>query len=202
MDDSLYLDANRLSRATPWAHHPIAQYALWGGLVLLAVLLAAGWARGRLQRDAPDQFAIVFLTGLSTVVAVLANQRLLSPLVARPRPFVSHPHALVLLTRSHDYSFPSDHCVIAGAFAVGLWTLDRTFGVLAAILAVALAFGRVYAGMHYPADTLIGLLVGAALCAVAVRTGRASVRRLAVAAMTTPLRPIVASRSIASTAGR
>lgn len=116
MDTSLYLDVNRLTRETPWAHTALAQYALWGGLALLATLLAGGWLWARRHPEAVDLFAVTFLTGLGTLAAVVVNQKLLSPVFARPRPFVHHPGAVVLLSRSHDFSFPSDHCVIAASW--------------------------------------------------------------------------------------
>lgn len=43
VDTQWYLDVNAFARATPWLHTVLAAYALWAGLVALAVLLVAGW---------------------------------------------------------------------------------------------------------------------------------------------------------------
>lgn len=188
MDDGLYLDVNRLARDTPWAHPVLGAYALWGGLVLLAALLVGGWLWARTRPDAPGRCAVALLTGASTVVAVVLNSQVLSVLFARPRPYVAHPDALVILTRSADFSFPSDHAVIAGAFAAGLLLLHRPLGTIAAVF---LAFTRVYAGMHYPADVLAGLLIGAAVAVLIILPLRRPVTALLRSVAASPLRPLV-----------
>ena len=74
---------------------------------------------------------------------------------------------LVLATRSADFSFPSDHAVMAGAVAVGLVFVSRRLAALAAVAALVMAFARVYIAAHYPADVAVGLVLGAVV-AVAV----------------------------------
>ena len=64
---------------------------------------------------------------------------------------------LVLAHRSADFSFPSDHAVMAGAVAAGLWFVSRRLGIIAAIAAVVMAFARVYIAAHYPQDVAAGL---------------------------------------------
>jgi membrane-associated phospholipid phosphatase len=91
----------------------------------------------------------------------------------------------VLLPCSVDYSMPSDHCVIAGAFVAGLLVLDRVVGVVAMVVALLLAFARVYTGVHYPTDTLVGLLVGAVIALTMVLTLRRPVGALAARLATT-----------------
>jgi len=66
----------------------------------------------------------VVCAGVGTVVALLVNQDLVSPAVGRARPCQVLAHVEVLLSCAHDYSFPSDHCVLAGAFVAGLAFLD------------------------------------------------------------------------------
>src|SRR5206468_11785663 len=68
---------------------------------------------------------------------------------------------LVLATRSSDFSFPSDHAVMAGAAAAALWLVSRALGALATVAALVMAFARVYIAAHYPWDVAAGLVVGA-----------------------------------------
>jgi len=42
----------------------------------------------------------------------------------------------VLVARSTDFSFPSDHAVMAGAVAAGVWLVDRRLGLLTTIAAL------------------------------------------------------------------
>ncbi|MGH3413826.1 MAG: phosphatase PAP2 family protein [Marmoricola sp.] len=194
MDTSWYRSVNDFARDTPWLHGFLAAYALWGGLVVLAVILVASWWLGRGRRDAPTAVATTVLTGVACIVALLLNQQLISPAIARPRPCLALHHVEVLLTCNRDYSMPSDHCVIAGAFVAGLWLLNRRTGMWAAALALLLAFGRVYVGVHYPSDAIVGLLVGAAVALVIVLALRQPVARLCIRLADTPLRPLVLAR--------
>ncbi|HZS22412.1 MAG TPA: phosphatase PAP2 family protein [Pseudonocardiaceae bacterium] len=164
IDTAMYLLINNFSRHTPWLHGLCAAYALWVGLVALSALLVTAWWNARRQPDPPRQVAVATLTGVATVVSLLANQFLISPVFARPRPCHALAHVEILLNCASDYSMPSDHCVIAGAFVAGLWFLGRGYGVVASALAILLAFSRVYAGVHYPLDTAAGLLSGALIC--------------------------------------
>ncbi|MGW4213026.1 phosphatase PAP2 family protein [Lentzea sp. NPDC004789] len=60
-----------------------------------------------------------------------------------------------------DWSFPSNHSVIAGASAMAIWSLHRALGWVAAVCAVAAAASRVAVGVHYVHDVVAGLLLGA-----------------------------------------
>ena len=71
----------------------------------------------------------------------------------------------LLVDKTTDFSFPSDHATAAGAVAVGLVLTNRRWGIFAGVLAVVMAFTRVYVGAHYPADVLAGLALGGAVAA-------------------------------------
>lgn len=191
LDGDLYRAVNGFARDTGWLHPFFEPYALWGGPVLIVLLLVLAWWRARSRPEATYWVATSVLTGVGAVVAVLANQHLISPAIARVRPCAVMPHAEVLLTCTSDYSMPSDHCMIAGAMAAGLWLLSRRLGAVATALAVLLAFGRVYVGVHYPSDTVVGLLLGAAIGLVVIVALRPACRRLAELMSRGPLRPLV-----------
>lgn len=82
-------------------------------------------------------------------------------MVAEARPYAVLPHILVLAHCSTDPSFPSDHAVLAGAVAAGLWLVNRRLGNVAVLAAAAMAFARVYIGAHYTHDVLAGLAIRA-----------------------------------------
>lgn len=194
MDTDWYLTINNFARSTPWVHWLGAQYALWGGLVLLVALLVVGWLWARRRPDAANRVTIVVLTGVSAVVVLVINQHLISPAIARPRPCLTLTHVEVLLRCTNDYSMPSDHCIIAGALVAGLWILNRRFGITATVLALLLAFGRVYAGVHYPSDTIVGLLVGAAIGTIIVLALRRPVRSVCQRLESTPVSVLIRTK--------
>lgn len=189
-DVSWYWIINKFAQRTPWLHSVAAGYALWGGLVSLALLLIVAWWRARGRPQPLVAVASAVLTGVSTVVALLVNQ-LLSSMFARPRPCQIFPHAEVLLRCAGDYSLPSDHCVIVGAFVAGLWLVHRGYAAVATMAALVLAFARVYVGVHYPFDTVAGLLTGALIAIVIVLGLRRRATTFACVLTTTGLRPLI-----------
>jgi membrane-associated phospholipid phosphatase len=103
-------------------------------------------------------------------VALLVAQPIANA-IDRARPFVAHPsQSHLLIGRSTDPSFPSDHATGAFAIAVAIWMYDRTFGAVFLLLAVLVSFARVYVGTHYPGDVVGGAILGA-LVALLLRWG-------------------------------
>jgi membrane-associated phospholipid phosphatase len=92
----------------------------------------------------------------------------------RERPYEVVPAADPLLRWDVSSSLPSGHAATSAAGAFILAYLLGRFGLPLALLAVAICFSRVYVGVHYPLDVLVGAAVGLAVGAVAV----ALVRRL------------------------
>ncbi|MCC5697916.1 phosphatase PAP2 family protein, partial [Klebsiella pneumoniae] len=55
-----------------------------------------------------------------------------------------------------DWSLPSNHSAIAAAFAVALAAQWRKITSLVVLLALLEGFSRVFIGVHYPHDVLLG----------------------------------------------
>lgn len=78
-------------------------------------------------------------------------------LVRRPRPVLEGLPPLGGAPSS--LSFPSAHATSSFAVATAMARVEP-LGALAFLLALALALGRPYLGMHYPSDVLAGALLG------------------------------------------
>ena len=79
--------------------------------------------------------------------------------VERPRPATTIPQADPLMGAG-GWSFPSGHAATAFAGAVALSYLWRRGAPLFFLLAAAIAFSRVYVGVHFPGDVLAGAALG------------------------------------------
>jgi membrane-associated phospholipid phosphatase len=193
LDARWYLDINSFARSTHWLHGVLAAYALWGGLVVLAaVFLGTYWFVARARPDGPRWVGLMVLGGGGALVALGANQ-LIGHAVGRVRPCHALPHVETLLACANDASFPSDHAMIAGALVAILIIVDRRVGLAGLVLALLLAFARVYAGVHYPGDVASGLVIGAAIDLVVVVALRPVATWAAGALAQTGLRPLLAT---------
>ena len=188
VDRSWFLDVNSLARATPWLHQPFVLFAKYG-IVVFAVLLLAGWWWARGSRDLAAVSAALWAP-IGVLIAVGLNQPV-GNAVAERRPYTTLPHVLVLVSRSADFSFPSDHAVMAGSVTAGLFLVNRKLGIVSLVAAAVMAFTRVYVGVHYPGDVLAGLLLGAAVSLLGYLLLRPLLLRLVGGLTRTPLRPVV-----------
>lgn len=81
--------------------------------------------------------------------------------VRRPRPVLeSVPVIRQLHRQPATTSFPSGHAASAAAFVTGVALESPRWGTVVAPVAAAVAFSRIYTGVHYPSDVLVGAALG------------------------------------------
>ena len=134
-----------------------AAYPVFAAAAPVAAGIAV--ARGTEYRPA----ARIFLSEAGTTIVVFALKRL----VRRPRPYRTMPG--IVARDSHHagdatgdpYSFPSGHAAIAFAIATSATLSDARLAAPAYLWATAVAASRVWHGVHYPSDVLVGAAIGA-----------------------------------------
>jgi undecaprenyl-diphosphatase len=130
-----------------------------GGTIWLAIEAAVAWWRSKWSDFAALAVALLITT--------IAADRIVKPVVHRMRPFDAIPGVAVIGGRPHDPSFPSGHAANAFAGAVLLSSTSPRGRMAWLAIAVAIAYSRVYLGVHYPSDVAGGALIGA-VCGAAV----------------------------------
>ena len=86
---------------------------------------------------------------------------ILKNLVARVRPFDVNTAVQLLVRAPRDFSFPSGHTAASFTAVMALYlTGEKKLLPPALVLAVLIAFSRLYLYVHYPTDVLGGVFVG------------------------------------------
>ena len=118
--------------------------------------------------------AVLFLipktrkTGLGMAIAMMIGLLVcnvtLKPLVARIRPYDLQAQLGVTINllngTMHDFSFPSGHTIASFEAAVVLIRNSKKMGIPAMILAILIAFSRLYLYVHYPTDVIASIILG------------------------------------------
>ena len=164
MDWSLFHGINDFAARTGWAHGFMRSYAKYGVVIFAVLLLLAGLMS---LQQGPKALARTTWAACAALVALVVNQPIANA-VDRARPYAAHPNVHLLVSRSADPAFMSDHSVVAGAIAAGLCFISWRLGIVAVAAAVFMAFARVYVGAHYPGDVLAGLAFGALIASAGV----------------------------------
>jgi undecaprenyl-diphosphatase len=117
--------------------------------VVVGVILAAAWRR---------PWFLVLL--LAADFAADGLSLALRQTIGRERPPLVYPEPKPLVDVPHSGAFPSGHASAAFACAtVFAWASPR-LRVPAFVLAAAIAWSRVYVGVHWPLDVLGGAVLG------------------------------------------
>ncbi|MFL6659337.1 MAG: undecaprenyl-diphosphatase [Massilia sp.] len=122
------------------------------------MLMIALWLLGGQMRR--KQVLHMFLM---TLLALGLNQ-LAALAWPHPRPFmVALGHTFI--AHADDSSFPSDHMTVFACVGLRL-LLDRAYRLAAGVLAAgcAVAWARVFLGVHFPFDMIGALMVAAVAC--------------------------------------
>lgn len=105
-------------------------------------------------------------TGITVLAALgteyLLCEHLLKPLVGRIRPCDINTGVQLLIGNPHEYSFPSGHAASSFAAATVLYRRGFRWKKWLMLLAVLIAFSRLYLYVHFPTDVLAGAAIGAA----------------------------------------
>ena len=121
--------------------------------ILVAVILVCT----RKYRESGLRLMLALFIG-----GVLCNL-ILKPTVARIRPFDINTAIELIVNPPADFSFPSGHTVSSFLAVPILWKANKKFGIAALILAILIAFSRLYLCVHYPTDILAGIVLGLAI---------------------------------------
>ncbi len=106
---------------------------------------------------------------ISLLLTHLINNYFLKFLIERPRPYEVLEGVRLVIGKVAETSFPSGHSATAFGSAFVIFLRERGWLRWTAIsLAVLMAFSRLYVGVHYPLDVLVGSIIGIMIASLVV----------------------------------
>ena len=94
------------------------------------------------------------------LLSFIVGNLIIKSLVNRLRPCQIDETVSLIVMIPFDSSFPSGHTLNGITAAVTLMFIDKRMGIPALVLAILIAFSRMYNFMHFPTDVLVGALLG------------------------------------------
>lgn len=132
-----------------------------------------------LQRDSSNYFkniiiynksgiAIALLLAIAVILADQISANFIKNSVGRLRPCHSLDNINLLISCGSGKSFPSAHATNNFAAAVLLSHFYKKYKYIFFSLATLVAFSRVFVGVHYPFDILVGAILGSIISCVLI----------------------------------
>lgn len=119
-------------------------------IILLVAIIYYAFSKKKAKRLF---FIVVTSTGINTIA---------KNIVKRPRPFANGEITAIRQETATGYSFPSGHS--QNIATLGTYFSERVrkvwFIVAASILILLVGFSRMYLGVHYPSDVIVGIILG------------------------------------------
>lgn len=149
------------SLANPFFDAVMPQISNIGGFVaLIALTLIAIAVLKYTKRDKYAKIAKQCLYALVLSGIIVASLKIL---VNEPRPYTVLGHVRQLVTPTEPFSFPSGHNSSTFSIAtvlIGRFKKNRILVVLLLAFCIVIAFSRIYVGVHYPHDVVVGAMIG------------------------------------------
>jgi membrane-associated phospholipid phosphatase len=167
LDVSIFRTLNDLCGSSPTLDRIVVHLEVLKGSLLMGMVgLLWYWPDKEMTRRRETILTII----LAVAVSLILNRAISMMAPYRERPMYSIganvPTFEWHADLEHWSSFPSDNATYLFAIAAGFWLISRWWGLFFGIFAAFAAVARVYLGIHYPSDVLVGALIGIATSAV------------------------------------
>jgi len=106
------------------------------------------------------KWKIIFQSFLAAILARFGIVEIIRYFFPRARPFVENHINLLISHNPNEPSFPSGHAAFYFALSTVVYSYNKKAGILFFIASFLIVVFRVFVGVHWPLDILVGALVG------------------------------------------
>ncbi len=140
---------------TPWLDKIMVAITSLGNAGILWIVMAA------VLLIIPRTRKVGICMAIALVLDLFITNCLLKNLVARTRPYDVANFTDLIVKKPTDYSFPSGHTAASFAAVTALFmSRKKLLGTISCVIAILIAFSRMYLYVHFPTDIIGGIVVG------------------------------------------
>lgn len=119
------------------------------GAIIIVLLL---WKKNRIM---------ILSVAISVFLSRLIIGEAIKTIVHRARPYMVLETANKIITENADFkSMPSGHAAIFFALAMAVYFYNKKFGIFLFASAILISIARIFCGVHWPSDILVGAIIG------------------------------------------
>ncbi len=150
---SLFFSINNLAGHSVWLDRLGIFFADYSGYIILAILVLILFSRPSVAAR-----RMVVVASVSAIISRGIVTTAIRFLYYHSRPFTAL-HVNQLIPES-GASFPSGHAAFYFAIAMAVYLYNKKLGISFFVISLLMGLARIYAGVHWPADVVGGLVVG------------------------------------------
>jgi undecaprenyl-diphosphatase len=106
-----------------------------------------------------NQKRIMIICGSITFVIAEIIGKVAGKIHSNNQPFAELSNVNQLIEKAVDNSFPSDHTILFFSFCMTFWLFRGGKGFFWILLALLVGISRIWVGIHYPADIMVGVII-------------------------------------------
>ncbi|GAB0167854.1 undecaprenyl-diphosphatase [Lysinibacillus sp. CTST325] len=150
---NLFRIINNLGKELPFTNLPmiiIAEYTV----LCLAIFVILYW----FTKNSENKVMLIS-AGMAFILAEIIG-KLAGLLHFNQQPFAVLSNTNQLIDKAINNSFPSDHTILFFSFCMSFWLFKKGKWIVWVLLAVLVGVSRIWVGVHYPLDVLVGAFIG------------------------------------------
>lgn len=155
LDFKVFEAINQFAGHNAFLDHSVVLFTKFGPLLFGLFFI---WLWFTKYGDRQENRKIV-LFAFTIAVITIGIDKIIEISFFRERPFVNHDVTMLVDKSNLDPSFPSNHTAGSFALSLALFWKRKKMGSILLILSGLMAVSRVFCGVHYPTDVLMGAFI-------------------------------------------